>query len=100
LLAAATGNQMLRFLTHGIAQVLSGLIQARQPAPIDDLVERRREILKYLRARDADTAGKLLSKHLMRVHARMNGPMRAKVPQTGVSALYEKQILHGDSGRA
>jgi DNA-binding GntR family transcriptional regulator len=100
LLAAATGNQMLRFLTHGIAQVLSGLIQARQPSPIEDLVERRREILKSLRARDADTAEKLLTKHLMRVHARMNGPVRASVPQTGVPALYEKRILHGDSGRA
>jgi GntR family transcriptional regulator, transcriptional repressor for pyruvate dehydrogenase complex len=100
LLAAATGNQMLRFLTHGIAQVLSGLIQARQPSPTEDLVERRREILKSLRARDADTAGKLLSRHLMRVHARMNGPVRARVPQTGVSALYEKRILHSDSDHA
>jgi GntR family transcriptional regulator, transcriptional repressor for pyruvate dehydrogenase complex len=71
LLAAATGNQMLRFLTHGIAQVLAGLIGRKHPAPIDDLVERRREILTRLRARDADTARKLLTNHLMRVHARL-----------------------------
>lgn len=72
LLAVATRNQMLRFLTHGIAQLLSGLIAAKRPAPMDDLVERRREILKSLRARDADKAGKLLTDHLMVVHARMD----------------------------
>ncbi|HEY1706909.1 MAG TPA: GntR family transcriptional regulator [Rhizomicrobium sp.] len=71
LLAAATGNQMLRFLTHGIAQLLAGLISARRPAPMHDLGERRRAILMCLRARDADKAGKLLTEHLMRVHARM-----------------------------
>jgi len=76
LLAAATGNQMLRFIVHSIAQVLTGLIRMRQPAPIDDLVERRREILKKLRARDAAGAGKLLTRHLMRVHARMADPDR------------------------
>ncbi|HEX7775173.1 MAG TPA: FadR/GntR family transcriptional regulator [Parvibaculum sp.] len=72
LLAIATGNQMLRFLTHGIAQLLSGLITAKQPAPMDDLVARRREILKSLRARDADKAGRQLTDHLMVVHARMD----------------------------
>jgi DNA-binding FadR family transcriptional regulator len=72
LLAVATGNQTLRFLTHGIAQLLSDLITATQPAPMDDLVERRREILKSLRARDADKAGRLLTDHLMVVHARMD----------------------------
>ena len=71
LLAVATGNQMLRFIVHGIAQVLTGLIRARQPAPLHDLVDRRREILRKLRARDAAGAGRLLSNHLMRVHARM-----------------------------
>ena len=71
LLALATRNQMLRFLTHGIAQVLSGLIRSKHPAPIDDLVERRREILASLRDRDADAAKKLLTTHLMYVHARI-----------------------------
>jgi GntR family transcriptional regulator, transcriptional repressor for pyruvate dehydrogenase complex len=72
LLAAATGNQMLRFLTHGIANILARLIDAKRPAPMNDLGARRREILKCLRARDADKAGKLLTEHLMRVHARMD----------------------------
>jgi GntR family transcriptional repressor for pyruvate dehydrogenase complex len=76
LLAAATGNQMLRFIVHSIAQVLTGLIRTRQPAPIPDLVEQRRDILKKLRARDAGGAGKLLTSHLMRVHARMAEPNR------------------------
>jgi GntR family transcriptional regulator, transcriptional repressor for pyruvate dehydrogenase complex len=71
LLALATKNQMLRFLTHGIAQVLSGLLMSKHPAPIDDLVERRREILASLRARDAVAARKLLTKHLMSVHAKI-----------------------------
>jgi len=76
LLAAATGNQMLRFIVHSIAQVLAGLIRMRHPAPIDDLVDCRRDILKKLRARDAAGAGKLLTNHLMRVHARMAEPNR------------------------
>ncbi|MES1990994.1 MAG: GntR family transcriptional regulator [Pseudomonadota bacterium] len=72
LLAVATGNQTLRFLSHGIAQLLSTLITAKQPSPINDLVERRREILKYIRLRDADKAGKLLTEHLIHVHGRMD----------------------------
>jgi len=76
LLAAATGNQMLRYVTHAIARILANLINANQPAPMTDLGERRRAILKALRARDADKAGKLLTEHLMRVHARMDRAMR------------------------
>ena len=72
LLAAATGNQMLRFLTHGIAKLLAGLINVKQPAPMKDLGARRRAILQGLRERDTDKAGKLLTEHLMRVHARMD----------------------------
>src|SRR5258706_9366236 len=72
LLAAATGNQMLRFLTHGIANILAKLINAKQPPPMLDLGTRRRAILKCLRDRDADKAGKLLTENLMRVHARMD----------------------------
>ncbi len=71
LLAAATGNQMLRVLANGIATLLTKMINAKQPAPMLDLGERRRAILASLRARDADTAGKLLTDHLIRVHARM-----------------------------
>ncbi len=71
LLAAATGNRMLRFLTHGIAQVLSNLIRRNHPGPIDDLVERRREILAKLRVRDTDGAERLLTNHLMEVHAKL-----------------------------
>jgi DNA-binding FadR family transcriptional regulator len=72
LLAAATGNQMLRYLTHGIASLLAKLIDVKQPPPMTDLGARRRAILKALRERDADKAGKLLTEHLMRVHARMD----------------------------
>jgi DNA-binding FadR family transcriptional regulator len=71
LLAAATGNQMLRYLTHAIAQLLARLIIAKSPASIDDLNARRREVLACLRNRDPDKAGKLLTSLLMRVHARM-----------------------------
>lgn len=72
LLAAATGNRMLRYLTHGIASILTKLINAKRPAPMNDLGARRRAILKCLRERNADKAGKLLTEHLMRVHARMD----------------------------
>ncbi len=72
LLAAATHNEMLRFLTNGIANLLTKMLAAKPTAPMLDLGERRRAILKCLRARDADRAGRLLTEHLMRVHARMN----------------------------
>ena len=37
----------------------------------------------------------------MRVHARMNGPVRARVRQTeGFPRYTRNEILHGDSGRA
>lgn len=72
LLAAATGNQMLRFLTNGIASLLAKMLDTKKPAPMLDLGEQRRAILERLRARDPDAAAKLLTEHLMRVHARMD----------------------------
>jgi DNA-binding FadR family transcriptional regulator len=71
LLAAATGNQMLRYLTHAIARLLTRLINAKRPSQIRDLGARRRAILKCLRSRDCERAARLLSAHLMQVHARL-----------------------------
>lgn len=79
LLAASTGNQMLRYITHGIAQLLSRVIVATRPASPYDLAEQRREFLAALRNRDAAKASALLSRHFAVVHDRLvAGQARSK----------------------
>lgn len=71
ILAAATGNQMLRYITHGIAELLSRLITATKPDSPYDLAKQRREVLAALRARNAKKASALLSKHFTRIHEQL-----------------------------
>lgn len=68
LLATSTGNQTLRFVTHGIAQLLSRLINSRTPPAPYDLADQRRKVLAALRARDAGAASALLAQHFDAVH--------------------------------
>lgn len=71
LLAASTGNQMLRYITHSIAELLSRIINKTRPNPINDMLDLRRKLIASLRARDAETASALLSHHLVTVHQRL-----------------------------
>ena len=71
LLAAATGNQMLRYITHSIAQLLTQVITATHATSPYNIAEQRREVVAALRARDATQASALLAKHFISVHGRM-----------------------------
>lgn len=71
LLAKATRNQVLSMMVHSTTEILMQFVYARVEAggkPQPRLVEKRREFLLALRARDASAAAKLLRVHLGSVH--------------------------------
>lgn len=71
LLAAATGNDVLSMMVASLTEILMKFVYARVAAgghPQPRLVEKRRDFLAALRARDADTASRLMKSHLESVH--------------------------------
>ena len=82
LLAAATRNQVLSMMVHSLTEILMQFVYARVAAggtPQPRLVEKRREFLAALRARDAARATRLMKTHLKSVHQLL----RPAAPQTG-----------------
>ena len=71
LLASATHNQVLAMMVHSLTEILMQFVYARVAAggpPQPRLVEKRRAFLAALRARDAETATRLMRTHLVSVH--------------------------------
>ncbi len=71
LLAAATRNQVLSMMVHSLTEILMKFIYARVAAggtPQPRLVEKRRDFLAALRARDTVRATRLMTAHLKSVH--------------------------------
>ena len=71
LLAAATRNQVLSMMVDSLTEILMQFVYARMAAggtPQPRLVEKRREFLAALRARDATRATRLMKTHLKSVH--------------------------------
>ncbi len=71
LLAAATGNPVLSMMVASLTEILMKFVYTRVEAggkPQPRLVEKRREFLLALRARDADLATRLMKTHLESVH--------------------------------
>lgn len=71
LLVAATHNQVLAMMVHSLTEILMRFVALRVAAggkPQPRLVEKRREFLATLRARDADRACALMHSHLESVH--------------------------------
>ena len=71
LLAAATRNQVLSMMVHSLTEILMKFVYARVAAggtPQPRLVEKRRDFLAALRARDATRATRLMTMHLKSVH--------------------------------
>ena len=82
LLAAATRNQMLSMMVHSLTEVLMQFVYARVAsggAPQPRLVEKRREFLAALRARDAALATRLMKTHLKSVHQLLKPALGAAV---------------------
>lgn len=71
LLVAATHNQVLAMMVHSLTEILMRFVALRVSAggkPQPRLVEKRREFLSTLRARDADRASSQMGAHLESVH--------------------------------
>lgn len=71
LLAAATHNQVLAMMVHSITEIVMQFVYARVAAggkPQPRLVEKRREFVAALRARDATETARLMQSHLASVH--------------------------------
>jgi GntR family transcriptional repressor for pyruvate dehydrogenase complex len=71
LLVAAAHNQVLAMMVRSITEILMQFVYTRVAAggkPQPRLVEKRRAFLAALRARDAETATRLMRTHLASVH--------------------------------
>ena len=71
LLAAATRNHVLSMMVHSLTEILMRFVNARVAAggrPQPRLVDKRRQFLAALRARDAAAACRLMHAHLKSVH--------------------------------
>lgn len=91
LLAAATRNQVLSMMVHSLTEILMQFVYARVAAggaPQPRLVEKRREFLAALRARDAARATRLMKSHLKSVHLllRPASPQSGKPGKSGMTA--------------
>ena len=91
LLAAATRNQVLSMMVHSLTEILMQFVYARVAAggaPQPRLVEKRREFLSALRARDTARATRLMKSHLKSVHLllRPASPQSGKPGKSGMTA--------------
>ena len=88
LLVAATHNQVLSMMVHSLTEILMRFVHARVAAggkPQPRLVEKRRQFLAALRARDADTACRLMHTHLESVHRMLKETARPERPRARMS---------------
>lgn len=71
LLAAATKNQVLSMIVHAVTEIHMRFVHARVAArgmAMPKLVEKRRQFLAAVRARDAESATRMMRTHLEAVH--------------------------------
>ena len=75
-LVAAAHNQVLTMIVRSITEILMQFVYARVAAggkPQPRLVEKRREFVAALRARDSEKATRLMRAHLVSVHRLLGG---------------------------
>ena len=85
LLAAATHNPVLSMMVHSLTEILMQFVTVRVAAggkPQPRLIEKRREFLLALRARDADLAANLMRTHLASVHRLLKDVPKSPAPAT------------------
>lgn len=68
LLARATHNEAFEMLIGALSEILRGLLVRVDPAPRHDFIKVRRTVLRHLRARDAEAAVRVMTKHLQATH--------------------------------
>ena len=84
LLVGATHNQVLAMMVHSLTEILMHFVTLRVAAggkPQPRLVEKRREFLATLRARDADRACTLMRVHLASVHRLLKEQPKPAAPR-------------------
>jgi GntR family transcriptional regulator, transcriptional repressor for pyruvate dehydrogenase complex len=69
LLAAACHNPLLLMVQHSITDVVSEIVAAAGPIQDDWLLESKRKLVSYIRARDPDGAAQQMESHLKMVSA-------------------------------
>jgi DNA-binding FadR family transcriptional regulator len=69
LLARATHNEVIEMLIDALSEIVRTLMARIDPNPHQDMIKARSKVLRYLRARDADRACAVMSKHLKLVTA-------------------------------
>ncbi|MGX9935166.1 FadR/GntR family transcriptional regulator [Advenella kashmirensis] len=74
LVARATNNEVMAMLINSLSEIVRQLLDRISLDPRSDVVEVRRQILKHLRARDADAAIQEMTQHL----ERLSQQLRAK----------------------
>jgi GntR family transcriptional repressor for pyruvate dehydrogenase complex len=67
-LARATHNEIVVMLLDSLSEIVRTLMAKVSPVPRTDVLEVRRKILKFLRARDAESASAEMSAHLERLN--------------------------------
>lgn len=67
LIARATNNEVVVMLIDSLSEIVRQFLNRLGPEPRSDLIEVRRQILKHLRARDADAAIQEMTQHLERL---------------------------------
>ena len=83
LLAAATHNPVLSMMVHSLTEILMQFVTARVAAggkPQPRLIQKRREFLLALRARDATLAANLMRTHLASVHRLLKEVPKSATP--------------------
>ena len=69
LLGLATHNQAIIMLIDALSEVVRNMMARIDPVPVENVVQVRRKVLRYLRERDAARASAALQKHLRALDA-------------------------------
>ena len=68
LLARATHNQVIEMLVEAMSELVRALLARADPQPRADMIQVRREILRHLRARNAEKACAVMTRHLQNLN--------------------------------
>jgi DNA-binding FadR family transcriptional regulator len=74
ILAQATHNQVMVMLVESLSELTRGLLAKASPVPRSDVIGVRRNVLRLMRARDAEGAVKEMRAHLERLNRLLEKP--------------------------
>lgn len=77
LVARATHNEVMVMLIDSLSEIVRQLLDRIGPEPRSDIVDVRRQILKHLRARDAEAATLEMTRHMNRLSQQLRSKEKA-----------------------